>query len=52
MLGSTGLGGKKKRKRAGSGLGKALLTCVFTILWFVVSGVVFSGWICDSNQEI
>ena len=34
---------KKQRKRAGSGLGSVLHTKVFTQLWFVVSGVVYSG---------
>ena len=41
MLGPTGLK-KKKGKKTGNGLGTVLLTYVFTQLWFMISGVVFS----------
>ena len=32
----------KKKKRAGSGLGTVFADLMFTQLWFVVSGVVYS----------
>ena len=42
MLGPTGL--KEKKRRTGSGLGSVFLSlCVFTQLWLVVSGVIYSG---------
>ena len=41
MPGPTGL--KKKEKKAGNGLSTVLQIYVFTQLWFVVSGVVYSG---------
>ena len=42
---------KEVKKRAGSGLGTVWLTYVFTNLWFIVSGVVYSGIYRERERE-